>query len=161
MVQHRKFIAQAEKRVSELDAERAAEFGSLVEAKDRLQRLETEQAAMTSLPRETVVHPNPRGVGFRNCFVESDTCHGGRRTRRCASHSDSVRQTSSNHVHFCSGDVHLWGLPHALSLVLVTLPPKKCQSRWRRNQTLCRLWGSTPKSGFRVQVLGFAFRVWG
>ena len=38
--------------VSELDAERAAEMTSLAEARDRLHRLEAEQAALTSVPQE-------------------------------------------------------------------------------------------------------------
>ena len=47
--QCRKFITRSEKRVAELDAERAAEFSALTEAKGRLERLEAEQAAATSL----------------------------------------------------------------------------------------------------------------
>ena len=38
--------------VFEFDAERAAEMTSLAEAQDRLQRLEAEQAALTSVPQE-------------------------------------------------------------------------------------------------------------
>ena len=48
--QCRKFITRSEKRVAELDAERAAEFSALTEAKGRLQHMEAEQAAATSLP---------------------------------------------------------------------------------------------------------------
>ena len=47
--QYRKFITRSEKRV--LDVERAAEFSALTEAKGRLQHLEAEQAAPTSLPK--------------------------------------------------------------------------------------------------------------
>ena len=39
-----KFIQRSEKRIQELDAERASEAVALKEAKDRLQRLEVEQA---------------------------------------------------------------------------------------------------------------------
>ena len=48
--QCRKFITRSEKRAAESDAERAAEFSPVTKAKGRLQRLETEQAAATSLP---------------------------------------------------------------------------------------------------------------
>ena len=58
--QCRKFITRSEKRVAELDAERAAEFSALAEAKGRLQRLEAEQAAATSLPEPSApLLPSP------------------------------------------------------------------------------------------------------
>ena len=41
----RKFISRSDRRISELDAERASEATNLQEAKERLQRLEAEQAA--------------------------------------------------------------------------------------------------------------------
>ena len=50
-------LLRAETRVSELDAERTAEMASLAE--DRLQRLEAEQAATTSLPQEAQGPLNP------------------------------------------------------------------------------------------------------
>ena len=48
--QCRKFFDRAEKRVAEVDAERAAEFTAMTKAQGRLQRLKAEQAAATSLP---------------------------------------------------------------------------------------------------------------
>ena len=58
--QSSKFIATAGQMVAELDAERAAEFGALTEAKGRLQRREAELAAATSLPDPSVpLHSTP------------------------------------------------------------------------------------------------------
>ena len=50
----RKFIIRSEKRISELDAERAAEVGALDEARARLSRLEAEQAAVPKVVSEPV-----------------------------------------------------------------------------------------------------------
>ena len=50
----RKFIVQSRKRISELDAERAARLWALDEAKARLSRLEAEQAAVPKVISELV-----------------------------------------------------------------------------------------------------------
>ena len=88
---------RCEKRVAELDAEFAAEFSALTEAKGRLQRLEAEQAAATSLPE-----PSAPFISFsrvcQDCSLEGQTRRGRRRERRCD--PESVEQAAGDHV-FC------------------------------------------------------------
>ena len=72
--------ARAEKRLTALDAERAAELDSL----------SIFESAATRGPVPAV------GLGVRDVCVKSQTRRGGRRTRRCDPHS--VEQAASHHV---------------------------------------------------------------
>ena len=76
----RKFIQRSEKRIQELDAERAAEAVALKEVKDRLQRLEVEQAQQPDCApslgsRDLFRSTEVAGIG---CPVAVPTCAGCR-----------------------------------------------------------------------------------
>ena len=92
--QCRKFIARAEKRVAELDAERAAEFNALTKAQGRLQRSEAEQVAPGTF-RTIVALPR----SCRDQCAEGQISRGGR-AERCR---DAFKQTTSDHEYSFAG----------------------------------------------------------
>ena len=90
----RKFIQRSEKRIQELDAERAAEAVALKEAKDRFQRLEVEQAQQpdpTAHPASSEISSEAQrllalvaGIG---CPVAVPTCEGCRSNTNDSGHA--------------------------------------------------------------------------